>query len=45
MSMCITFTAIESYMEAQDCMTAEEIREANLDDEHLSTFAELIPHG
>ena len=28
-----------------DCMTAEEIREVTLEDEHVSAFAELILHG
>ena len=40
--MCVTFNAIESCTYMPECLTAEEIREVILDDEHLSGFAELI---
>ena len=43
--MYITIIAIESYSDISDCRTAEEKREATLEDEHLNTMAELTLHG
>ena len=40
--MYITGNAITSCMDVQDCMTAEEIRVATLDDEHIGKLSELI---
>ena len=40
--MCITISAIESYMDIPDYMTAEEIRTAKLDDDHQGTTVILI---
>ena len=43
--MYITINARESYMDISDCMTAEELREVTLGDEHLSALAKCILHG
>ena len=40
--MCISIDAIETFMNIQECMRAGDIREAMLEDEHLSTLAELM---
>ena len=41
--MHVTTNATESCINISDCMTAEEIREVTLWDEHLSALAELVP--
>ena len=43
--MCITINTIESHMDISDCKTAEEIRTAILDDEHIAILSELILHS
>ena len=40
--MHININAIELCMAIPDCLTAEEIRDAALDNEHLSALADLI---
>ena len=42
--MHITTSAIQSYTDIPHCMTWEEIRKVTLEDEHLSSFAEIIPY-
>ena len=43
--MYITINAKESCTDITDCITAEEIRRAMLDDKYIGMLPELIPHG
>ena len=43
--MCITINAMESCMDIPDCMTADKIRQAILDNEPLGMLSEYILHG
>ena len=42
--MCITINAIESCTDIPGCITAEEIRVATLDDQHLGILSEHVFH-
>ena len=44
-NMNITIKAIASCMDIQECMTGEEIRLVNIDDEYLSMLSDYILHG
>ena len=43
--MCITISMIKYCKDILDSMTAEEIREVNIEDQLLSTLAELVLYG
>ena len=43
--MHITINTIESCTDIPDCLTAEEIREATLEDNHLNVWQGLILHS
>ena len=43
--MCITINAIESCTYIPDCMTAEDIKLAVLDDKHIGMLSKLLIHG
>ena len=43
--MFITINTIKSYMDICNCMTADKIREATLQNEHLSALTELVLHN